>query len=204
MPASLIAVLLAAILPLLASVQSAGAQDGSYLVQPGDRLEVSVLEDPGLNRTVLVRPDGRVSLPLAGTIAAQGLSPEAIAATVRRALARDFVEPPTVTVSLVSLGAPAAVGEVGTQAEIYVLGQVARPGVYQVLLPIDALQALALAGGPGTFAAERRIQIRRRGGDGEVLHLLDYRQIQDGAVPSPVIALSDGDVIVVPERGLFE
>lgn len=204
MPASLISAFFLALLSIISWGASVTAQDLGYLVQPGDRLEVTVLEDPGLNRTVLVRPDGRISLPLSGTITAEGMTPEAIAAAVRRGLSRDFVEPPTVTVSLVSLGAPMASGDVAASAEIYVLGQVARPGVYQVLLPIDALQALALAGGPGAFAAERRIQIRRRSAEGESLQLFDYRHIQEGRVPSPFIALSDGDVIVVPERGLFE
>lgn len=181
----------------------AAAQDGAYLVQPGDRLEVSVLEDPGLNRTVLVRPDGRISLPLAGTLTAQDRSPEAVAAAVRRALAADFVQPPTVTVSLVGIGA--AQGDiVDGSVSIYVIGQVGRPGVYQVALPIDALQALALAGGPGAFAAVERIQVRRRTGGGEQVLLLNYELVEDGFVPSALIGLADGDVIVVPERGLFE
>jgi polysaccharide export outer membrane protein len=175
----------------------------TYLLQPGDRIEVSVLEDPGLNRAVLVRPDGRISLPLAGTIVAGGQTPEAVEAAIRRALSRQFVQPPTVTVALVSVADPAAVAAAGS-ATVYVIGEVNQPGALNVTLPIDVLQALALAGGPGTFAARQRIQVRRRGAGGETVLLFDYDMIEDGLVPSAEIALADGDVIVVPERRLFE
>jgi polysaccharide export outer membrane protein len=175
----------------------------TYLLQPGDRIEVSVLEDPGLNRAVLVRPDGRISLPLAGSIMAGGQTPEAVEAAIRRALSRQFVQPPTVTVALVSVADPAAVAAAGS-ATVYVIGEVNQPGALNVTLPIDVLQALALAGGPGTFAARQRIQVRRRGAGGETVLLFDYDMIEDGLVPSAEIALADGDVIVVPERRLFE
>lgn len=178
-----------------------------YLIQPGDRLEVSVLEDPGLNRTVLVRPDGRISLPLAGTITAANRTPEDVQGAIRSALAPDFVQPPNVTVSLVSVGqSDAAVMEDEENlAVIYVIGEVNQPGALTVTLPLDVLQALALAGGPATFAARDRIQVRRRTpGAGETLHIFSYENIEDGLVPSTEISLQDGDVIVVPERGLFE
>jgi polysaccharide export outer membrane protein len=186
---------------ILAVAGVSKAQD--YLLQPGDRIEVSVLEDPGLNRTVLVRPDGRISLPLAGTVMAGGQTPEAVQSAIRRALSRQFVQPPTVTVALVSLADPAAAAAAGS-ATVYVVGEVNRPGALNVTLPIDVLQALALAGGPGTFAARQRIQVRRRGAGGETVLLFDYDMIEDGLVPSAEIALADGDVIVVPERRLFE
>lgn len=188
---------------LLAAPGFAMAQ--SYQIQPGDRIEITVLEDAGLNRTVLVRPDGRISLPLAGTLDVQGLSPEDVAARVRRALARDFIEPPNVTVSLSALGALSAQGEAIELQTFYVLGEVARPGAYETERPVDVIQALALAGGPGPFAAKQRIQVRRRAADrSESVRFFDFDQVEDGVVPTADIMLSDGDVIVVPERGLFE
>jgi polysaccharide export outer membrane protein len=142
-------------------------------------------------------------MPLAGSVMAGGQTPEAVQAAIRRALSRQFVQPPTVTVALVSLADPAAAGGAGS-ATVYVVGEVNRPGPLNVTLPIDVLQALALAGGPGTFAARQRIQVRRRGAGGETVLLFDYDMIEDGLVPSAEIALADGDVIVVPERRLFE
>jgi polysaccharide export outer membrane protein len=183
-----------------------GALAQGYLVQIGDRLDISVLEDPGLSRTVLVRPDGRITLPLAGTLEAAGSSPEALQARITNALASQFVQPPTVTVSVASLGpgAAQALEEEGTLARVYVIGQVGRPGDYQIVLPMDVLQLLALAGGPSTFAARDRIQVRRRGSGGESVLLFDYDSVENGAVPSTEIMIADGDVIVVPERRLFE
>lgn len=195
---------LAASLSTMLLQTGAWAQQG-YLMQVGDRLEITVLEDPGLNRTVLIRPDGRITMPLAGTLEAAGSTPEALQARITSALAGQFVQPPTVTVSVASLGAGALEAiETGTVATVYVIGQVGRPGNYEVALPMDVLQLLALAGGPGTFAARDRIQIRRRGAEGESVLLFDYESVERGAVPSAGIMVADGDVIVVPERRLFE
>lgn len=185
---------------LIAVATSVGAED--YVLQPGDRIEISVLEDPGLNRTALVQPDGRISLPLAGVIEVGGRTPAEAQRIIASRLSRDFITPPNVTVSLLSLGSP--VDELDL-ISVYVLGQVRRPGLFEVERPVDLLQLLALAGGPDVFAASRRIQVRRRAaiGSEEVL-FFDYKAIEDGLVPSGDIALADGDVVIVPERRLFE
>lgn len=185
----------------LALAGTAAGQD--YRIQPGDRLDVTVIEDPSLNRQVLVRPDGKISMPLAGTVVAGGRTPEQVAAAIRSGLARDFVQPPSVTVALIELAQPGQVTN-ETLAQIYLVGQVRAPGRYDVVLPLDALQALALAGGPDVFAAQHRIQIRRRGESGQTVILFDYDLVEDGAVPVEAIDLQDGDVIVIPERGLFD
>jgi polysaccharide export outer membrane protein len=194
------------LIALMPFTGSAWAQGQPYLLRPGDTIEISILEDPSLNRTVLVRPDGRVALPLAGTVVAGGRSPEEVRDAIRRALSREFVQPPSVTVSVVGLGQDdPLVDEEAEPGRIYVLGQVARPGVFDVLLPIDALRALAIAGGPGAFAASDRIQIRRRTQDGgETVMLFDYEALERGAIPTANIRLQTDDVIVVPERRLFE
>lgn len=184
------------------SAAIAQSQDDVYRLIAGDQITVSVLEDPGLNTTVLVRPDGRISLPLAGTLQAEGLTPEALQAAIRRALAGSFIEAPTVTVSLVGLGEDAELART-----IYVLGQVGSPGAVPLEKgrSVDLLQALALVGGPGPFAATDRIQVRRQtAAGGEEVMFFDYRVVEDGATPSRRILLRDGDVIVVPERGLFD
>lgn len=193
--------LLVALAASLLMVGAAAAQ--SYLIQPGDRLSISVLEDATLNRQVLVRPDGRISLPLAGSVQAGGRTPEAVEQAIRRALSRDFVQPPTVTVSLESLAEPGR-ADPGSLAKVFVIGQVAQPGRYDLETPIDLLQALAVAGGPGVFAATSRVQVRRRVDGAETVLLYNYDLIEDGMVPSESILLRDGDVVVVPQRGLFE
>lgn len=196
-PLAALTLALALIAPLVAA-----QEPQAYELRAGDTIEVSVLEDPSLGRTVLVRPDGRVSVPLAGAVLAAGRTPEQLAAALARALARDFVEPPTVTVSLVGLS-PDEEDEEGI-GTIYIVGQVSRPGPFEVELPINVLQALALSGGPGPFAARSRIQVRRAADNGATAALFDYEAVEDGLVPMDAWMLRDGDTIVVPERGFFE
>ncbi|MEM6972807.1 MAG: polysaccharide biosynthesis/export family protein [Pseudomonadota bacterium] len=208
-------------LPLPAVAQSsdeAEADDGprvdnAFVLRPGDILSVSVLEDANLNRQLLVRPDGKISMPIAGTIDAAGKTPEQIQRIILARLARDFITPPTVDVSLSSLGLANqqrqqndVIEEEELEAgQVFVIGQVSRPGPvpFDLEKPFDVLQALAIAGGVSPFAAVSRIQIRRRGDAGEEITLFDYELIEDGVI-GEIITLEDGDVIVVPERGLFE
>lgn len=186
----------------IAAAQTAGI----YTLKPGDVVSVTVLEDPLLDRQVLVAPDGRIALPLAGSLVAEGRTPQQLAGTVRARLRSRFVDPPTVTVSLVSVGD----GDDADKKVVYVLGEVNSPGRYEydAEKPITVLQALTLAGGPSPFAAIARIQVRERAGKGgiETLRLFDYEAAADGALNTvhDLAALSDGAVIVVPERGLFE
>jgi polysaccharide export outer membrane protein len=191
------------VLVLMLTAQASSAQ--IYRLRTGDQIQISVLEDPSLNQQALIRPDGRISLPLAGTIEAAGRTPDELQATIRSRLGREFVTPPTVTVSVVQIS-PEAEEEIEAAglASIYVLGQVRSPGVYEVEPPINLLQLLALTGGPDIFAARDRIQVRRRTSGGEAVFLFDYDLIEDGETPAQIVELLDGDVVVVPERGLFD
>lgn len=203
----MLGVLVGALLVLGCGVAAAQTGD-AYKLKPGDVVSITVLEDPLLDRQVLVAPDGRIAMPLAGSLIAAGQTPEQLAGTVRAQLRSRFVDPPTVTVSLVNVGD----GGPGLteRAEVYVLGEVARPGRYEYdsTKPITILQALTLAGGPSPFAAVERIQIRERTGESEIetLRLFDYEAAADGALNTDrdLAALADGAVIIVPERGLFE
>ena len=178
---------------------------GTYLVTPGDRLTVTVLEDPNLNSQVLVRPDGRITLPIAGSIRVVGRSPEQIQAIVRDRLRGSFAVTPTVTVAVSEV----ALGETEEEAPdvVYVLGQVNSPGAIEVLPPrsLTVLQAIARAGGLDRFARGEAIQIRRTDPNGvETIFPFNFRELEEGRQLSTNIRLIDGDVIFVPERGLFD
>lgn len=187
------------------------AQDGEfYRLVPGDVLEVTVLEDPDLGRQLLVRPDGRVSMPLAGTVMAQGRTPEQVQGTIRARLARNFVEPPTVTVAVVSVREELEDEELEEIVlnDVYVLGEVARPGRFEYPNdePVTVLQALSLAGGVGPFAAIKRIQVRQVVDGIETVRLFNYEAVEDGASVSAADfePLVDGAILIVPERGFLE
>ncbi len=188
---------------------AAHAQDKTvepYVIHPGDTLVVNVLEDPQLDAQVLVLPDGRISLPVAGTLTAAGLTPQQLSSTVKSRLRGNFVQPPDVTVTVSALAEQSAADE--QLLEVYVLGEVARPGryAYKTDETITVAKALSLAGGLGPFAARERIQVRELVEDAEVMRLFNYKAFEKGMISNSrdLAALSDGAVVVVPERGLFE
>lgn len=184
------------------------AQD-PYQLQSGDVVEITVIEDPNLNRRVLIGPDGRISIPLAGSLVASGRTLGEVESAIQTALAGNFVRPPTVSASLVSL-APPPLPELEEDLElfsVYVLGEVQRPGRYDYESdkPISVLQALALAGGPGVFADRDEIQIRNLEEDGaERVRIFNYDAVEEGLGATLATTLTDGAIIVVPERGLFD
>ncbi len=196
-----------AILTMLLVAQSAAAQQ-DYRVQAGDVLQVEVLEDPSLNRTALVLPDGQFAFPLIGTMRASGRSLNQIKAAMREGLASNFAVPPTVFVGLASLGVRST--SLGTTAtptmlDIYVLGEVNSPGKTAVEKGTNLLQAFAEVGGFTKFAATKRVQIRRTATNGEQsLFTINYHAIERGAQLRGMPVVQEGDTIIVPQRRLFE
>jgi polysaccharide export outer membrane protein len=176
------------IIPLSSPAQSEDAsQPAAYLINAGDQLEVSVWKEPDLQRTVLVRPDGGFSFPLAGNIQAKGRTAEEIATELRSRLLRYIPEIVlTVTVTDVS----------GNQ--IYVIGQVERPGAFVMNPVIDVIQALTLAGGTTPFASVRNIRILRRENGVQRTMGFDYKEVSEGRSLEQNILLKSGDVVVVP------
>ncbi len=190
---------LLALLTLMLAAPMALAQAAGYRIQPGDTLSVTVLEDETLNRQALVLPDGRISVPLAGSIRAAGQSVESVEKTIADRLASNFAVRPNVFVSVT------AVDEDALTFPIYVLGRVAEPGIREVEVGTNLLQAIAVAGGLDRFAANKRIQLRRRNADGqEQIFTFNYKAVERGAAIESMITMREGDVILVPERRLFE
>ena len=189
---------------LLAPLTGAGTAlaQSSYAIQRGDVLQVEVIEDTSLNRSVLVLPDGNISFPLAGSVAAAGKTVDAVAAALAAALSANFAAPPTVYVSVGQLAQPRASGPaVPRTVGIYAMGEVGKPGRIEVEPGATLLQALAQAGGFTRFAATKRVELRRTDAAGnERIYRFNY----NGGGISGSTVLQAGDVIVVPERRLFE
>lgn len=176
------------------------AQSAGYRIQSGDILAITVLEDDTLNRQTLVLPDGRVSVPLAGSVQAAGNTVESVERSIADKLASNFAVRPSVFVSVVS------VDEEDETFPVYILGEVNAPGVQEVEGGTTLLQAISLAGGPARFAATKRIQLRRTDSatGQEKLYLFNYHAVERGGSIQSMITLREGDVIIVPERRLFE
>jgi polysaccharide export outer membrane protein len=178
----------------------------NYVLKPGDVLNIEVVEDSSLNRSVLVLPDGSITFPFAGTLRAAGRSIAQVQSNLTTSLAPNFAAPPTVFASINQL-AEVAPDEVASDAiTIFVIGEVNSPGAKAIESGTTFLQALAATGGFTPFAAKRRIQLRRTDPSSgrEYIYKFDFRAVGDGAAISGNSSLRDGDVILVPERRLFE
>lgn len=168
---------------------AAAADTGTYQINAGDTLEVLVWNEEALSRQVKVRPDGFISLPLAGEFRAGGKTPADLTAAIAEALSKYLNDKPVVTVSLLAMD-----GNI-----IYVLGKVNRPGAFPVAMPVDVTQALAWAGGLNAFADEKDIQVLRRDETGKQHAMsFNYAGVKSGEKLKSNIVLESGDVVVVP------
>lgn len=174
-------------LVLLVFMQSVFA-DPSYKVNPGDVLRIDVWNEESLTRETVVRPDGYMSMPLAGEIAIGGITTGEAEALLAQALGKYLKDVPTVTISIIELRGN----------KLYVLGKVNRPGEYPMNRPTDVMQALAIAGGLNTFASENNISILRRIESGEQIAIpFEYGEVKAGEELQSNIILKSGDVVVV-------
>lgn len=193
--------LLAALMALPLVAVEAAAQD--YRLQRGDTVQIEVLEDSSLSRSTLVLPDGQITVPQVGTVRAAGRTLEQLQADVAQRLAPSFATPPTVFVTLSSL-AP-IIDRPERTIDIFVIGAANAPGRVQIPPGSTLLQALSAAGGLSPFAADKRVQLRRVDKAGnEKIYRVDYDAIERGVSNVGTTRVVDGDVIVIPQRKLFE
>ncbi len=163
-----------------------------FLLGPEDVLEVVVWRNQDLSRTVVVRPDGMISMPIIGDVQAAGLTPDQLAERITKRL-KDFKENPSVSVS---------VKEVNSYT-VFLLGEVARPGKYQLKSYTTILQAISLAGGFTPFASKNKLQVVRHitNGNGawhEVRLPMPYDDMVSGRGDPEYFMIKAGDTIVIP------
>lgn len=191
----------------LFSALPALAQEEGYRIRAGDVLKIEILEDGSLNRSALVSPDGRITMPLAGTFRAAGATVESVAATLSDKLKGNFAVAPTVIVSIervVERAPSTGVAQVATMS-IFVIGEAGKPGKMDLAPGSTLIQALAQMGGFSKFAATKRIQLRRADASGqETIFKINYDEIVQGGSNIGQTRLMEGDVILVPQRRLFE
>ena len=180
-------IVLAALTAQIAVAQNQPSSDPSYLVKPGDELNVSVWGEEDLERDVLVRPDGGFSFPLAGDLNAAGKSAEAIRAELSERLDR-FIPNLVATVMVTAINGN----------RIYVIGQVNRPGSFVMNPRLDVMQALSEAGGTTPFAQVNDIKILRRTSQGQTALPFAFSDVARGRSLEQNILLESGDIVVVP------
>ncbi len=184
MKASL-ALLIACTLMVGLAGSAVGAPGGNdaYALGPGDTIEILVLGEPDLSRTVTVKPDGTVALPLLGDVKAVGRTTTQLAADLARYYSR-YLKAPSITVAVREFG-----------GRIYILGQVNRPGEYQIRPGVGVLELLASAGGPTNRADLAKATVIRGKTEAIQLNLLEAFVKSK----SPDMKLLSGDVLFVPE-----
>ncbi len=158
-----------------------------YIIQPNDLLEIVVWGEPDISRTVLVRPDGRISLPLVQDLRASELTPVELKEQMENRL-QEFIDSPNVTVIVTAI----------QSYKVYVIGEVQSPGGIVVEKPITVLQALTLAGGFREYSNESGIRIVRTSGREHLVFDFNYTDVIKGKKAEQNITLKSGDVVIVP------
>ena len=170
------------------TVKVAANHPADYVIGNEDVLFVNVWKEPEISRSVPVRPDGKITLPLIGDIQAGGLTPEKLQANIATGL-RSYVSSPEVTV---------IVQEVKS-LKFNIVGEIARPGSYALTEPMTVLDAIAIGGGLRDFAKGRHIYVLRANSDGSHSKLpFDYKEVIKGKKLSQNVQIHTGDTIVIP------
>ncbi len=159
-----------------------------YTIGPQDVLAINVWKESEISRTVPVRPDGKISLPLVGDIVANGLTPAQLKEKIAEKLS-DYVSNPEVTVIVQAINS----------RKFNMVGQIASPGTYDLTRRLTVLDAIAQAGGPVDFAKVKKIYILRLLENGERLRIpFNYKQVIRGKNFHQNVDLKPGDTIVIP------
>jgi polysaccharide biosynthesis/export protein len=163
------------------------AQDPAYKIGPQDILKIDVWKEEQLTRTVPVRPDGKITLPLLNDVQAAGLAPMELANEITEQL-KKYINNPQVSVSVTEINS----------RRVYVTGEVMKGGAFALLPHMTVLQALSSSGGFTQFARIKNIYVLRIEGGKSVKIPFNYREAVKGKNPEQNIELVSGDVIVVP------
>jgi polysaccharide biosynthesis/export protein len=165
-----------------------GHSDDSYVIGPNDVLSINVWKEPDITRSIPVRSDGKISLPLAGELQAGGQTPRQLEQEITKRL-QSYISDPEVTV---------IVSESRSQ-KINILGMVSRPGTYLLSGATTVLDAIAMTGGFKDFAKQKSIYILRPSPDGtQKRFAFNYKDVIKGKNLEQNIRLQAGDTIVVP------
>jgi len=156
-----------------------------YRIGPEDVLHVSVWENEELTLDVVVRPDGKISLPLIQDVQAEGMTSEELADRIHQKLL-PFIKSPAVTVIVKEVNAP----------KFFVTGYVTRPGTYPLRGDMSVLQALSTAGGFTQFASPKKIRLIRNNNGKQEIRVINYHDLIESGEGNYV--MKSGDTLVVP------
>jgi len=164
------------------------AHNDSFVIGNDDLLAINVWKEPDLSRSIPVRLDGRISLPLVGELQAAGRTPLQLEQDIAAKL-HNFIAEPEVTVMV----------EQTNSEKFNILGQVVRPGSYSLTIATTVLDAIAAAGGFRDFAKQKGVYVLRQNPNGVESRLaFNYKEVIKGKNPEQNVKLEPHDTIVVP------
>ena len=173
-------------IPLKKEAQ-AGVDKERYVIGPEDVLYIHVWKEDALSRSVPVRMDGNISLPLIHEMKAAGLTPVQLEAAITERLKKLYENP---NVSVIVMEA--------NSFKVYVSGQVMKPGVYKLRDETTILQIIPMAGGFTDWAKRKKILVIRKENGKEKRFTVDYKKAMKGDDPNSNVVLKPGDTIIVP------
>jgi polysaccharide export outer membrane protein len=164
------------------------ADSDQYVIGAEDVLYIHVWREEALTRTVPVRMDGMISLPLIQEVKAEGLTPFKLKEVLTQRF-KEFIEAPNVSVAVME----------ANSVKVYISGQVRTPGVYRLRSETTLLQIISMAGGFTDWANQKKILIIRKEDGKEKRMTVNYKKIIKGDDPGSNIILKAGDTIIVPD-----
>ena len=166
----------------------AAHSDDSYVIGANDDLAINVWKEPDISRSVSVRSDGKISLPLVGELQASGETPRQLEEQISKSL-QNYISEPQVTVIVTD----------SKSQRVNIMGMAAKPGAYVLTRSTTVLDAIATAGGFKDFAKQKSIYVLRRAPDGTQQRIpFNYKEVIKGKNPEQNIRLQAGDTLVVP------
>ncbi len=173
--------------PAPAAPPTSAVSDPDYKIGPQDVVRIDVWKEPDISRTIPVRPDGKISVPLLNDVQAAGLTAMQLAGSLRDGLTK-YLTNPQVTVTVTEINS----------RRVYITGEVTKAGAFPLLPNMTVLQALSSAGGFTQFARTKAIYVLRTENGKQVKHPFNYKDVVKGNHEEQNILLLPGDVIVVP------
>jgi polysaccharide export outer membrane protein len=170
--------------PIAAAAPSLPAD---YVIGPEDVLGVVFWRDQDMTGDVTVRPDGMVTLPLLGDVAAAGLTPDVLREQIQKAASK-YVQDPSVTI---------VVRQINSR-KVFITGEVKTPGAFPLTGPRTVMQVIALAGGLNEWADAKNITIARTENGRQVSFRFNYKDVAQGKKLEQNILLKPGDTVIVP------
>ena len=166
----------------------AAHSDSSYVIGANDVLAINVWKEPDISRSVPVRSDGKISLPLVGELQASGQTPQQLEQEITKRL-QSYISEPEVTVIVTD----------SKSQKVNIMGMVTRPGAYLLTSSTTVLDAIAMAGGFKDFAKQKSIYVLRPAPDGTQQRIpFNYKDVIKGKNPAENVRLQAGDTVVVP------